>query len=45
MGFSNMHSKQVGLVLNMLTGTISTHYHVLFEDMFYTVVSITAADT
>ena len=41
--FSNMHSTQVGLVLNQLTGSISAQYHVVFDDMFSTVVSSTAA--
>ena len=39
-----MHSTQVGLVLNLLTGSISPHFHVGFDDMFYTVMSSTAAD-
>ena len=45
MGFRNMHSTQFGLVLNLLTGSISPHYHVVFDDMLSTVVSSTAADT
>ena len=45
MGFRNIHSMQVGLVLNVLTGSILPQYHVVFDDMLYTVVSITAADT
>ena len=44
MGFSKMHSPQVGLVLNLLTGSISPQFHVLFDDMFSTVMSSTAAD-
>ena len=44
MGFSKINSTQVGLVLNFLTGSISPQYHVLFDDLFSTVVSITAAD-
>ena len=39
-----MHSTQVGLVLNLLTGSISPHYHGVFDDMFSTVVSRTATD-
>ena len=31
MGFRNMHSTQVGLVLNLLTGSISPHYDVVFD--------------
>ena len=44
MGFRNMHSTQVGLVLNLLTGSISPQYHVVFDDMFYTLMISTAAD-
>ena len=44
MGFSNTHSTQVGLVLNLLTGSISPQYHVVFDDMFSTVMISTAAD-
>ena len=45
MGFIKMHSTQVGLVLNLLLGSISPQFHVVFDDMFSTVVSSTAADT
>ena len=45
MGFRKMHSIQVVLVLDLLTGSISTQYHVVFTDMFYTVMSSKAADT
>ena len=44
MGFRKMHSTEVGLVLNLLTGTISPQYNVVFDDMFSTVMSSTAAD-
>ena len=44
MEFSKMHSTQVGLVLNFLTGSISPHYHVVFDDTLSTVVSSTAVD-
>ena len=44
MGFNKMHSRQVGLVLNLLTGSISPQFHVVFDDMFSTVMSSTAAD-
>ena len=43
MGFSNMHSTQVGLVLNLLTGSILPQYHVEFDDMLSAVVSSTDA--
>ena len=45
MGFSKRHSKQVGLVLNLLTGSFSPKYHVVFDEMFSTVISSTAAYT
>ena len=44
MGFNNMHSTQVGLVLNLLTGSISPQFHVVFDDTFSTVMSSTVAD-
>ena len=44
MGFSKMHSTQVVLVLNLLTGSISAQFYVVFDDMFSTVVSSTAVD-
>ena len=44
MGFSKIHSTQVGLVLNLLTVSISPQYHVVFDEMFSTVMSSTAAD-
>ena len=44
MGFSKMHSTQVGLVIKLLTGSILPHYHVVFDDIFSTVLSSTAAD-
>ena len=44
MGFSKMHSTQVGFVINLLTGSISPQYHVLFDNILSTVASITAAD-
>ena len=44
MGFIKMHSTEVGLVLNLLTGPISPQFHVVFDGMFSTVASSTAAD-
>ena len=44
MDFSQIHSTQVGLVLNLLTGSISPQFHVVFDEMFSTVMSSTAAD-
>ena len=43
MGFIKIRSTQVGSVLNLLTGSISPQYHVLFDDMFSTVVISKAA--
>ena len=45
MGFIKMHSTQVGLVLNLLTCSISPQYRVVFDDMFSTVMIGTDADT
>ena len=39
-----MHSTQVELVLNLLTDSNSPQFHVVFDDMFSTVMSSTAAD-
>ena len=44
MGFKKMHSTQGGLVLNLFTGSISQQYHVVFGEMFSSVVSSTATD-
>ena len=44
MGFSEIHSTQVGLVLNLLTGSTSPQYPVVFDDMFSNVMISTAAD-
>ena len=45
MGFDKMHSTQVGLVLNLLTSSISPQYHVVFDYMLSTVVSSTSLYT
>ena len=44
MGFSKVHSTQVGLVLNLLTGSVSPQYHVVFDYMFSTVMISTDVD-
>ena len=44
MGFSKMHLTQVGLVLNLLTGSMLPQFHVSFDDMFSTVMISTAVD-
>ena len=43
-GFSKMHSTQVGLVINLLTGSISSQYHVVFDEIFSTMMISTAAN-
>ena len=45
MGLRKMYSMQVGLVLKLLTGTISAPCHVVFYNMFSTVVIITSVDS
>jgi hypothetical protein len=40
MGFSNLHSSEVPLVLNLETGSITLQYHVVFDDIFSTVSSV-----
>ena len=40
LGFSDCHSSQVPLVLNIITGKISPQYHVIFDDKFETVHSL-----
>ena len=44
MGFRNIHSTKVGLVLNLLTDSISPQYHVVFDDMLSNVVIIIDAE-
>ena len=43
-GFSRVHSSDVPLVLNTKTGNISPQYHVVFDDTFSTVESLTPAE-
>ena len=45
MGFGNIHSTQVSLVLNLLTSSISSQYHVVFNYMLSNLNISTAADT
>ncbi len=40
LGFSELHSSQVPLVLNVVTGKISPQFHVIFNDKFETVHSL-----
>jgi hypothetical protein len=40
MGLSTIHSSEVPMVLNLTTGSITTQYHVVFDDRFSTVESI-----
>jgi hypothetical protein len=40
MGFSNLHSSEVPLVLNLDTGSITPQFHVVFDDLFAKVPSV-----
>ena len=44
MGISPSHSSNVPLVLNLKTGTISPQFHVVLDDYFTTVMSISDSD-
>ena len=44
MGFRKMHSTKFGLFINLLTGSISPQYHVVFDDMLSSVMSSTASE-
>ena len=44
-GFSDVHSSLVPLVLNLITGKISPHYHAVYDDKFLTVNSLSAEDS
>ena len=39
-GFSQLHSSDVPLILNLQTGSISPQFHVVFDDSFSTVASV-----
>ena len=39
-----MHSTQVGLVLHLLTGSISPQCHFVFHPVFSTMMSVTTVD-
>ena len=39
-GLSTIHSSEVPLVLNLQTGSITTQYHVVFDDRYSTVASL-----
>jgi hypothetical protein len=45
LGFSPQHSTNVALVLNPETGSISAHYHVVFDEKFSTAVSHVSDDS
>jgi hypothetical protein len=45
LGFSDLHSSQVPLVLNVQTGKISPKYHVIFDNKFETVNSLLATES
>ena len=38
---SEICTKKVGLVLNLVNGYITLEFHILFDDMLYTVMSST----
>jgi hypothetical protein len=40
MGLSCQHASEVPIVRNISTGSITTQYHVVFDDLFYTVSSV-----
>ena len=40
LGISRIHSSEVPFVLNLQTGSITTQFHVVFDDSFSTVASI-----
>ena len=43
-GYSPHHSSDVPLVLNLQTGSISPQYHVVFDDTFSTVISVSESE-
>jgi hypothetical protein len=43
-GFSTLHSSEVPLVLNLQTGSITPQFHVVFDDYFSTVLSISPTE-
>ena len=44
MGFNMVYKKIVRLILNVMNVSMELQFHVLFDDMMYTVLSITATD-
>ena len=43
-GYSPVHSSDVPLVLNLQTGSISPQYHIVFDDLFSTVQSLSVLE-
>ena len=43
-GLSGHHSSDVPLILNLTTGSISPQFHVVFDDTFSTVMSVTSEE-
>ena len=43
-GYSPVHSSDVPLVLNLQTGSISPQYHIVFDDLFSTVQSLSVSE-
>ncbi len=45
LGFLTLHSSQVPIVMNVDTGKISPQIHIIFDDKFETVVSMSSEDS
>jgi hypothetical protein len=45
LGFSTLHSSQVPIVMNVDTGKISPQFHIIFDNKFKTVVSMSSEDS
>jgi hypothetical protein len=45
LGFSSLHSSQVPLVMNVESGKIFPQFHVIFDDKFETVLSLTPEES
>ena len=42
MGFNNVYLTQVGFIMNLVYGSKSLQFHIISDDILYTVVSSTA---
>ncbi len=45
LGFSTLHSSQIPIIMNVDMGKISPQFHVIFDDKFETVMSMTSEDS